>query len=150
MARKDDFRGVNMHCVVCMQPIPQTRKWDSICCSPECTKDRKNYGRSRKDQTACRYCLKPSTPEERARFALWKKWEAEMMDSPDLAAKVKAKWEEKTLTDPDLAAKVLDRALLKEVQGLRLRLNVTAKPEEEEEEIEEKGESDGQDSHTTR
>lgn len=75
MARRDDFRGVRMHCVVCSKPIPIDRKWDAITCSPECTKSRKDFGRSRKDQIECRYCLRPSTPEERARYHAWRKWE---------------------------------------------------------------------------
>jgi hypothetical protein len=116
---------------MCTNEIPADKKWDAICCSPECTKARKQYGRSRKDQTACRYCLKPSTPEERARFNLWQKWEAEMIDSdPELAATVKAKWEAKAQSDPILAGKVLDRALMKEVQALRMRLNLAPKGEE--------------------
>jgi hypothetical protein len=35
MARKDDFRGNTMRCVVCTNPIPPERKWDSITCSKE-------------------------------------------------------------------------------------------------------------------
>jgi hypothetical protein len=56
-----------------------------------------------------------------------------MMDTnPDLAATVREKWEAKTLTDPVLAAKVLDRALLREVQGLRLKMSRAATPDEAE------------------
>lgn len=75
MARTDAYRGIAMHCVVCQEPIPADRKWDSITCSPECSKFRKDYGRSRKDQSHCRYCNRPSTPEERIRYATWRKWE---------------------------------------------------------------------------
>lgn len=64
-----------MHCVVCQKQIPSDRKWDAVCCSTECSKLRKNYGRSRKDQISCRYCLRPSTPEERVRYQAWRRWE---------------------------------------------------------------------------
>lgn len=75
MARRDDFRGVKRFCVMCRREIPADRKWDAVTCSPECTKDRKNYGRSRKDQVECRYCFRPSTPEDRARYQAWRRWE---------------------------------------------------------------------------
>ena len=75
MARKDSYSQNQMHCVNCTEPIPSTRKWDAITCSPACTKARKDYGRSRQDQRECRYCLRPSTPEERARYKAWRKWE---------------------------------------------------------------------------
>jgi len=73
MARKDDYRNTQMKCVVCTKPIPSTRKWDAVTCSPECTKARKDYGRSRKDQLECRYCQRPSTPEERALYMAWRR-----------------------------------------------------------------------------
>jgi hypothetical protein len=75
MARTDAYRNVKRWCVMCQNEIPADRKWDAITCSPECTKARKDYGRSRKDQTECRYCLRPSTPEERARYSAWRRWE---------------------------------------------------------------------------
>jgi predicted nucleic acid-binding Zn ribbon protein len=73
--RKDDYIGKKMHCVVCQNPIPPERKWDAITCSKLCTKARKDYGRSRKDQVQCRYCLRPSTPEERTRYLAWRRAE---------------------------------------------------------------------------
>jgi predicted nucleic acid-binding Zn ribbon protein len=75
MARKDDFRGNTMRCVVCTNPIPPERKWDAITCSKECTKARRDFGRSRKDMIECRYCMRPSTPEERARYLAWRRAE---------------------------------------------------------------------------
>lgn len=77
MARTDHYRGVKRYCVMCQEEIPHDRKWDAVTCSPQCTLARKQYGRSRKDQSACRYCLKPSTPEDRERFKAWSKWEKE-------------------------------------------------------------------------
>lgn len=73
--RKDDFRGVKRYCVMCQKEIPADRKWDSVTCGPECSKVRKDYGRSRKDQTQCRYCLRPNSPEERIRYQAWRRWE---------------------------------------------------------------------------
>jgi predicted nucleic acid-binding Zn ribbon protein len=90
MARRDDYRGNVMRCVVCATPIPSTRKWDAITCSKECTAARKNYGRSRKDQTECRYCQRPSTPEERTRYLAWRR-----------AEKKAAKEQEATVADGD-------------------------------------------------
>ena len=75
MARKDDYRGVERFCVMCKNVIPPDRKWDAVTCGPACTKTRKDFGRSRKDQLECRYCLRPSTPEERARYQAWRRWE---------------------------------------------------------------------------
>jgi hypothetical protein len=76
LGRKDDFVGRVMHCIICQNPIPSTRKADSVTCSAECSGTRKAWRRSRLDQTKCRYCLRPSTPAERAAFNRWRKWEA--------------------------------------------------------------------------
>jgi hypothetical protein len=73
--RKDDYTGVFMRCVVCMEPIPQDRKKDAVTCSPRCTKMRKDFFRSRIDHSFCRYCMRPSTPEERNRYNAWRRWE---------------------------------------------------------------------------
>jgi len=73
MARKDSFR--TMYCVVCTDEIPAGRKKDSVTCSPECSKARKDHFRSLIDNKECRYCNRPATPEERARYAAWRRWE---------------------------------------------------------------------------
>jgi len=75
MARRDDYRGTPRYCVMCKNEIPVERKRDAVTCSPECTTARKNWGRSRLDAVECRYCNRPSTPEERVRYGMWKKWE---------------------------------------------------------------------------
>ena len=75
MPRSDAFLGVKRFCVMCQKEIPADRKWDSVTCGPVCSKSRKDYGRSRRDQVECRYCLKPSTPEERTRYHAWRMWE---------------------------------------------------------------------------
>jgi predicted nucleic acid-binding Zn ribbon protein len=86
MARTDTYRGVSMNCVVCSNPIPKDRKADAVTCGPDCTKARKNWLRSRKDQTECRYCLRPSTPEERTRFMAWRRWEEAGMSNEESLA----------------------------------------------------------------
>jgi predicted nucleic acid-binding Zn ribbon protein len=75
MARKDSFTGNTMHCVNCTEPIPPGRKSDAVTCSPFCSKARRDYLRSRVDQKSCRYCQRPSTPEERARYQAWRRAE---------------------------------------------------------------------------
>lgn len=77
MARADHFTGVQMHCIVCSKTIPPERRRDAVTCSKECSKARDKYIQSRMDNEECRYCRRPSTPEERARFKQWQKWDAE-------------------------------------------------------------------------
>lgn len=89
MARTDHYRGVKRFCVMCQSEIPADRKWDAVTCSPECTQARKQYGRSRKDQAACRYCLKPSTPEDRERYKAWSKWEKEHAGDEEFSTNLK-------------------------------------------------------------
>jgi hypothetical protein len=86
--RTDHYRGTKRFCVMCKSEIPPERKWDAITCGPECTKMRKQYGRSRRDQHQCRYCLHPSTPEDRVRFNMWRKWEKKGMAEEQFAAQV--------------------------------------------------------------
>jgi predicted nucleic acid-binding Zn ribbon protein len=62
-----------MHCIVCQNPIPHDRPKLAVTCSKECTVIRKNFWRSRQDARTCRYCLKPSTPEQRLAFQRWKR-----------------------------------------------------------------------------
>jgi hypothetical protein len=58
---------------MCKKVIPPERKSDAITCSKECTKKRKDFLRSKQDAKECRYCNKPSTPEDRVLFGRWKK-----------------------------------------------------------------------------
>ena len=73
MARKDDFKKITPHCVMCGDPIPADRPKMAITCSDACRNDRKNYRRSRQDQRACRYCQHPSTPEQRLAYQRWRR-----------------------------------------------------------------------------
>ncbi len=73
MARRDDFHEHEMNCVMCPNKIPPDRPKLSVTCSKECTIARKNYWRSRQDARVCRYCWKPSTPEQRAAYQQWRR-----------------------------------------------------------------------------
>lgn len=73
MARRDDFTNVAMHCVICREPITDSRRKNAVTCSPECTAARKAYWFSKLDAKMCRYCYKPSTPEQRALFQQWRR-----------------------------------------------------------------------------
>jgi hypothetical protein len=75
MPRKDAVTGQTLFCVMCQNPIGEDRPRSSVTCSKECSTARKNFHRSREDKRACRYCQKPSTPEERIRYQRWRRWE---------------------------------------------------------------------------
>ena len=62
-----------MRCIVCTKPIPEGRKRDAVTCTPKCSRIRKDFWRSRQDQISCRYCNKPSSPEERVLFGMWRR-----------------------------------------------------------------------------
>lgn len=62
-----------MHCIVCRNEIPHDRPKMAVTCSKECTKARKDYWRSKQDAKHCRYCMKPSTPEQRLAFQQWRR-----------------------------------------------------------------------------
>ena len=73
MARRDDFHEIAMNCVMCPNKIPADRPKLAVTCSKECTTARKNYWRSKQDARVCRYCCKPSTPEQRAAYQQWRR-----------------------------------------------------------------------------
>lgn len=75
MAREDNFTGIQTFCCMCSKPIGEDRPKTAITCSPECTERRKQWRRSREDSVRCRYCLRPSTHAERARYQRWKRQE---------------------------------------------------------------------------
>jgi hypothetical protein len=88
MARTDKFTGTTMFCVVCQKPVPETRQWSAITCSKECSRARKDFARSHQDQTECRYCRRPATPEERARYQAWRRWEKAGIGEEQSSAKL--------------------------------------------------------------
>lgn len=89
MARKDDFTKVKRFCVMCQREIPHERRRDAVTCGKECQRGRMNYIRSRHDQEFCRYCSKPSTPEQRQSYMLWKKMDKQQRAT---SAAVQKQW----------------------------------------------------------
>ena len=112
MARKDDYRDVKRFCTMCTNSIPADRPWNAVTCSKECSKRRIDYRRSRIDQTVCRYCQRPSTPEERTRYVRWRKWEKDGQDEEQTNAKLLAENVrlKRKVSDP-LRAEMDDHAL---------------------------------------
>lgn len=64
-----------LKCIVCTEPIPSTRRKDSVTCSPECAKIRMDYERARQQSLRCVYCHRPASAEEQERYARWRRWE---------------------------------------------------------------------------
>ena len=86
-------------CIICGSIIPEDRmKKRAITCSPEHSKERTNMLRRQLDAKRCRYCMRPATPEEQARFRRWRAWEKK---NPELAASYTAHEEE--TSDEDVA-----------------------------------------------
>jgi hypothetical protein len=84
--RKDVYSGIILHCMVCQNIIPTNRVAKAVTCSPECAKARRDFIRSRLDHHKCRYCQRPSTPEERARYQQWSRWEQKAVTEEQSAA----------------------------------------------------------------
>ena len=75
MARTS-YDDVVLHCLICTTPVPPERlRFKAITCSEECAILRKNMIRAKHDGSACRYCRKPSTNEQRAAFQRFRKIE---------------------------------------------------------------------------
>lgn len=68
-------------CVVCTSQIPDERvKKSSVTCKRECADARRRAQRTLQDDRKCRYCSRPSSPEERAAFNRFRKLEAARPD----------------------------------------------------------------------
>jgi|GEM_PF-3224858 len=75
MARTS-YDDVVLHCLICTTPVPPERlRFKAITCCEECATLRKNMIRAKHDGSACRYCRKPSTNEQRAAFQRFRKIE---------------------------------------------------------------------------
>lgn len=73
--------GLPGFCVVDAQPIsPERLSKGSVTCSKECAKIRRDAQRVQQDQKECRYCRKPSTPEQRQAFARFRVLERKRPD----------------------------------------------------------------------
>lgn len=73
--RTDNYTDTPRYCVMDGKLIPPDRPRMAVTCSKECTDARKDFRRSRQDARECRYCRRPSTPEERHRYLRWRKFE---------------------------------------------------------------------------
>jgi hypothetical protein len=71
-----NYDELPLYCLMCTALVPdERRRFKAITCSEACATLRKNMIRSRADKGACRYCRKPSTPEQRAAFLRFSKLE---------------------------------------------------------------------------
>ena len=69
---RTDLLDLPVHCVVCQGVVPTDRaRRRSITCSPEHQELRKQAIRAMADKGRCRYCLKPSTLEQRHAFRVF-------------------------------------------------------------------------------
>jgi len=68
MARKT-YDEVKTHCVICKAEVPKDRLMrGAITCSKEHAKLRRAQLTAITDKKECRYCRRPSTPEEREAY----------------------------------------------------------------------------------
>jgi hypothetical protein len=81
-----DHSTVETHCVMCTNIIGPDRPHKSVTCSKACAIERKKYLRSHADLVSCRYCQRPSTPEERLSYQRWRRWEKKNTVETALAA----------------------------------------------------------------
>jgi predicted nucleic acid-binding Zn ribbon protein len=86
MVKSEVFILKDRFCVMCGKVIPGDRSKLSVTCSKECSADRKDYNRARADQRVCKYCQRPSTPEERKRFQAWRRYEKKNPPPPEALA----------------------------------------------------------------
>lgn len=76
MARQT-FDKIESFCVVDKNLIPADRlKRGAVTCSKECSKIRSQQQMALVDQVECRYCRRPSTPEERQAYRRFRKLES--------------------------------------------------------------------------
>jgi len=76
------FEQVKNFCVIDQLPIPIERvKRHATTCSKECAKKLRKQRMMLMEQTECKYCRRPSTPEEREAFRRFRKLEASHPDA---------------------------------------------------------------------
>lgn len=74
---------MTFHCVICARPIPESRMTrKAVTCSDGHANELKNARRRLRDMSRCRLCNRPSTPEERAEFAAWRRSRPESKRGP--------------------------------------------------------------------
>jgi hypothetical protein len=75
------YEDIVVRCVICGDPVPADRvAQGAITCKKEHGTLRKNMLRAQKDAKECRYCRKPSTPEERAAYMRFRRIERKQPD----------------------------------------------------------------------
>ena len=84
-ADRADLTQLPVYCIVCAEPVPEDRKrFKARTCSAEHQKTRAAYTRSLADRKKCRYCLRPSTPEQRGLFTQWRRFNTYVRRAPAL------------------------------------------------------------------
>lgn len=72
--RTEPLPPARFFCVTCGEQIPEERVLrKAVTCSKEHAKDFKNMKRRLRDTDRCRLCNRPSSAQERAEFAQWRK-----------------------------------------------------------------------------
>jgi hypothetical protein len=80
MARKT-YDDIKTHCIVCAAEVPTDRlKYGAITCSKEHQKLRHAQLQAITDKKDCRYCRRPSTPEEREAYKRFRTMERKRPD----------------------------------------------------------------------
>jgi hypothetical protein len=75
MARKT-YDDIKTHCVICKDEVPKDRLMrGAITCTKEHAKLRRAQLQAITDKKDCRYCRRPSTPEEREAYKRFRKFE---------------------------------------------------------------------------
>lgn len=75
MPRKT-YDDVETHCVICKELVPKDRLMrGAITCTKEHAKLRRAQLQAITDKKECRYCRRPSTPEEREAYKRFRKFE---------------------------------------------------------------------------
>lgn len=80
MARKT-YDDVKTHCIICTNEVPKERLMrGAITCTKEHAKLRHSQLQAIVDRKECRYCRKPSTPEEREAYKRFRNMERKRPD----------------------------------------------------------------------
>jgi len=72
--KTEPFAEPKFFCVVCTKQITTERVIKkAVTCSQACAREHKNMKRRLRDTDRCRLCNRPSSAEERAEFARWRR-----------------------------------------------------------------------------
>lgn len=126
---------VRNYCVFDGKPIPADRvKHSATTCSKECSKAMERQRMLLMEQTECKYCRRPSTPEERESYKQWRKWlkdqatqEITTEDTEEVTDKPTEETPEKIQADYETWLKRDDAAIAKEYPHVYTRWNSSRK-----------------------